>query len=85
MEKFIFLIESHRDESGKLSDILTVDFEGYDYELTAAFVLLGKKNDFLKSAILYAADHLRGEHIKSESEDLRKESRVKEDQQNNTL
>jgi hypothetical protein len=76
MEKFIFLIQSDRDEKGSPSNNLKVDFEGYDYELSAAFVLLGRKHEFIKSAILYAADNLRGMN-------LRDESRVKEDQNQN--
>ena len=76
MEKFIFLIQSDRDEKGSPSNNLRFDFEGYDYELSAAFVLLGRKHEFIKSAILYAADNLRGMN-------LRDESRVKEDQNQN--
>ncbi len=76
-------MQSDRDEKGSPSNNLKVDFEGYDYELSAAFVLLGRKHEFIKSAILYAADHLRGEHVKADAENLRDESRVKEDQNQN--
>lgn len=82
MENYIFKIEALRDADGSFRKDVSLEFDGYDYEHGAALVMVGEKYDFLKAAILYAADHLRGLHVNN---DLREESRVKEDQNNNTL
>jgi hypothetical protein len=76
MENYIFKIEAQRDADGSFRKDVSLEFDGYDYEHGAALVMVGQKYDFLKAAIIYAADHLQGKH-------LRDESRVKEDQQEN--
>jgi len=62
MEKFIFKIEAPKDEKDNFIDEVSLEFEGYEHELAAAFSFLGSKHEVIKAAILYAADYLRDEH-----------------------
>lgn len=80
MEKFLFKIEAPRGQKGGFVDEVGFEFDGYEHELAAALYMLGLNHPCVKNAILYSADHLRGEHFKKDSENLREESRVKEDQ-----
>lgn len=82
MEDFIFKVEAPRGITGNFNKDVNVEFWGHDYELAAVLVMLGQKHDFIKEAIFYAADHLKGRH---KNDDLRDEPRVKEGQQENNL